>query len=323
MSNPYYKGPRTDHFDGERFFHPGLPPSDKSLGMVLRWRLFGKRARWPRSVPARSGVHPPERVAGLRITFIGHASLLIQAAGLNVLVDPVWSERASPFRKLGPRRSNPPAIAFEHLPPIDAVFLTHNHYDHMDTATLARLVREYNPRMLAPLGNDAIVRAAVPEARVEKGDWWDVFSLADGVHATIVPAYHWSSRRISDRRKALWGGFVLDTPCGRVYCAGDTAYRDGAIFGAIRERCGPPAIAVLPIGAYAPRWFMETQHADPEEALRIAGEMGAEHLLGVHWGTFQLTDEPYDEPGKRLSAAARTATGIRVQALRPGDVIEL
>ena len=230
MRNRCYQGPRTDHFDGERFFHPGLPSSDKSLGTVLRWRLLGKRVRWPERVPARSGVRPDERAAGLRITFIGHASLLIQTAGLNILVDPVWSERASPFRKLGPQRHNSPAVAWEHLPPIDAVLITHNHYDHLDIATLARLAHGHSPRMLAPLGNDAIICAAVPKARVETGDWWDGFSLSSRVSATIVPAYHWSSRWLGDRRVALWGGFVLHTPAGRVYCAGDTAYREGAIF---------------------------------------------------------------------------------------------
>lgn len=320
MSNRYYQGPRTDHFDGERFFHPGLPPSDKSLGELLRWRLFGKRTQWPEHVPARTGVRPAERVAGLRITFIGHASLLVQTAGVNLLVDPVWSERASPFRRLGPRRRNPPAVPWEHLPPIDAVLVTHNHYDHLDTATLARLARGHGPRMLAPLGNDAVIRTSVPEARVETGDWWDKFQLGSGVWATIVPAYHWSSRWLGDRRMALWGGFVLDGPAGRVYCAGDTAYRGGAIFRAIRERCGPPAVAVLPIGAYDPRWFMATQHSSPEEAVRIADELGAGQLLGVHWGTFQLTDEPWDEPAQRLTAAA--GHGMRVLAMRPGDVIE-
>lgn len=321
MSNRYYTGPPTDHFDGERFFHAGLLSSDKRLPEVLRWRLFGKRATWPAAVPARSGVRPSERVDGLRITHVGHASCLLQTAGLNLLLDPVWAERASPFTFLGPRRHNPPAIALADLPPIHAVLLTHNHYDHFDTATLQRLWRAHRPRIITPLGNDAILRKREPKARVETGDWWSTFALSDEVRLTIVPAYHWSARSLGDRRMALWGGFVIETPSGTVYCAGDTAYRDGAIFYEIRDRFGPPAVAILPIGAYAPRWFMATQHLDPEEAVRIANEMGAGRLLGMHWGTFQLTDEPAEEPAARLKAFA--ATGLNAHAMRPGDCFDL
>ena len=320
MSNRYYSGPKSDHFDGERFFHPGLPASDKSLLELLRWQMGGKRARWPAVVPARSGLRPDSSVAGLRITCIGHSSLLIQVAGVNLLVDPVWAERASPTRWAGPKRHNPPAVALDDLPPIHAVLISHNHYDHMDTAVLQTLWAKDRPLMLTPLGNDAVLRAAGREIEVVTGDWWDEFGLPGGLRASIVPAYHWSSRGLRDRRMALWGGFYLETPQGSIYCAGDTAYRDGAIFAEIRRRCGAPRVAMLPIGAYAPRWFMQTQHADPEEAMRIAHDMGAEHVLGVHWGTFPLTDEPYEEPAQRLRAAAGSGSGA--QAFGAGDVWE-
>ena len=320
MSNRYYSGPKSDHFDGERFFHPGLPASDKSLLELLRWQMGGKRARWPAVVPARSGLRPDSSVAGLRITCIGHSSLLIQVAGVNLLVDPVWAERASPTRWAGPKRHNPPAVALDDLPPIHAVLISHNHYDHMDTAVLQALWARHRPLMLTPLGNDAVLRAVGKEIEVATGDWWDEFGLPGGLRASIVPAYHWSSRGLRDRRMALWGGFYLETPQGSIYCAGDTAYRDGAIFAEIRRRCGAPRVAMLPIGAYAPRWFMQTQHADPEEAMRIAHDMGAEHVLGVHWGTFPLTDEPYEEPAQRLRAAAGSGSGA--QAFGAGDVWE-
>ena len=322
MANRYYKGPRSDHFDGERFFHPDLPSSDKSLLDVLRWRLLDRRTPWPRVIPARSGLRPPAAVEGLRITAIGHASLLIQVAGCNLLLDPVWSERASPFRRLGPVRHNPPAVAFEDLPSIHTVLVTHNHYDHLDLSTIDKLWDAHRPFLLSPLGNDRVIRAGSPRVEVTTGDWWESFDLPHGVRATIVPAYHWSSRGPGDRRMALWGGFVLETPAGITYCAGDTAYRDGRIFREIGERFGPPLVAILPIGAYAPRWFMQTQHVNPEEAVQAALDCGARHMLGIHWDTFCLTDEAYREPEERLLAATRSASldPCSFAALRPGDV---
>lgn len=324
MANRYYAGPITDHFDGKQFYHPGLPSTDKSLLDLLRWQFFGKRSPWPKTVPARSGIKPDHRVDGLRITAIGHASMLIQVAGINILVDPVWSERASPFRWTGPRRSNPPAVALEDLPPIHTVLVTHNHYDHMDTATIAKLWQTHKPTVISPLGNEAVIRKDAPDLQVQTGDWWQKFTLSDQVRATIVPAYHWSARSLGDRRFALWGGFVLDTPAGRIYSAGDTAWQDGKIFTEIRNRCGEPLVAVLPIGAYDPRWFMSTQHTDPAEAVQIAIDIGAQRLLGIHWGTFQLTDEPVNEPIELLDKAMRERNppNLTAHPLRPGDIWE-
>jgi L-ascorbate metabolism protein UlaG (beta-lactamase superfamily) len=321
-SMSYYTGPITDHFDGKQFYHPGLPSTDKSLFDLLRWQLFGKHARYPDAIPAGSGVKPESHVDDLRITHLGHASLLIQTAGINILVDPVWSERASPFKILGPRRCNPPSVAFADLPPIHAVLVTHNHYDHMDTATLAAIHAQHKPTFISPLGNDTVIHKNAPHIPVQTGDWWQSFPISDDVRVTIVPAYHWSARKLGDRRLALWCGFVLDTPVGRIYCAGDTAYQDGKIFAEIRSRCGVPLVAILPIGAYEPRWFMSSQHTDPAEALQIAIDTGAQHLLGIHWGTFPLTDEPWDEPPRLLEAAIhdRAEAGIHALAMRSGDV---
>jgi L-ascorbate metabolism protein UlaG (beta-lactamase superfamily) len=319
MSN--YTGPITDHFDGKQFYHPGLPSTDKSLLDLLRWQLFGRRARWPDVVPARSRIKPEPRVEGLSITHIGHASLLIQTAGINILLDPVWSDRASPFQAMGPRRRNPPAIALDDLPPIDAILVSHNHYDHMDTATLGNVWQTHRAAIISPLGNDAVIHKDVPDIPVQTGDWWQTFPLSDQVRVTIVPAYHWSARKLGDRRLALWGGFVIETSSGLIYCAGDTAYQDGKIFAEIRSRLGSPLVAILPIGAYEPRWFMSTQHADPSEAVQIALDAGAQHLLGIHWGTFQLTDEPWEEPPKLLAeAVAKRDSGIDAIAMMAGDV---
>ena len=239
-----------------------------------------------------------------------------------MLLDPVWAERASPFSRVGPRRRNPPSIAFADLPPIQVVLLSHNHYDHMDLGTIERLWQIHRPLIFSPLGNDGVVHQSAPGVEVKTGDWWDSITIAKDITITIVPSYHWSSRSLRDRRMALWGGFVITTPEAVVYFAGDTAYRDGKIFKDLRARFGPPTVAILPIGAYAPRWFMQMQHVTPEEAMRIASDCGAKQVLGVHWGTFPLTDEPFREPEERLRTAARAAELAleRIVALRPGDI---
>lgn len=321
----YYTGPINDHFDGKQFYHAGLPPTDKSLFDILRWQLFGRHAKWPKSVPATSGLKPAARVDGLCIACIGHASLLIQTVGINIIVDPVWSDRASPFKPFGPSRRNPPAVALSDLPPIHAVLITHNHYDHMDTATIAAIHEQHKPLIICPLGNDTVIHKDASQVPVQTGDWWQSFPLSNDVRVTIVPAYHWSARKLGDRRQALWCGFVLDTPAGRIYCAGDTAYQDGKIFAEIRNRCGSPLVAIVPIGAYAPRWFMSTQHTNPDEAVQIALDLGAQHMLGIHWGTFNLTDEPWDEPPAILQAAMqqRIADGLRAQPFHAGNIWQL
>ncbi|RDE06896.1 MBL fold metallo-hydrolase [Sphingomonas aracearum] len=315
--NRYYQGPPSDHFDGTRFFNPGQPATDRGLRDMLRWKLAGGAAKWPRSVPV-TPARPEARVAGLRITMVGHASLLIQAAGANILTDPVWSDRASPFRRVGPKRVTAPGIRFEDLPPIDAVLLSHGHYDHLDVATLQRLQARDAPLIALPLGNDTVVREAVPDARCLVGDWWSRLPLGDGFATTLTPAWHWSNRWPSDARMMLWGGHYLETPAGSVWFVGDTGYGDGQLAGTVRERLGAPDTALIPIGAYEPRWFMAAQHVDPEEAVRMFEEVGAGRALGIHWGTFQLTDEARDAPVEAL-AAAREAAGIAAERFVPAQ----
>ena len=317
--NRYYQGPPSDHYDGERFFNPGHPDIDRSLLDLLRWRLGGRRARWA-ATPIRQVV-PAARVADLSVTLIGHASLLLQVDGRNILVDPVWSARASPLRWAGPRRYNEPGIAFEALPPIDLVLLTHNHYDHLDIRTLRRLWQAGRPPIVAPLGNDRVIGRTEPGMRVRTLDWGQHTEILPGLEVWLHPANHWSSRSLSDRRMALWGGFVVRTQVATIYLAGDTGYGDGAIFRGVRERHGPPDLAILPIGAYAPRWFLKDQHVDPAEAVRIMLDCGAAQALGVHWGTFALTDEPQFAPEQDLRRALEVA-GVpetRFLAMRPGD----
>lgn len=314
-SDPRPLAPATsDHFDGVRFFNPGRPATDRGLGDVLRWKLAGGAAAWPKSVSA-APVVPAPRVLPWRVTMVGHATLLIQLAGVNILTDPIWSIRAGPFGLLGPRRVSAPGIRFDDLPPIDAVLVSHNHYDHLDIATLRRLHARDAPLFVLPLGNDALVARGVRGARIAVGDWGDsvrVDATGDGVTTSgidvaLVPANHWSARGLRDRRKALWCGFVIRSGATTIYFAGDTGYGGGTIFRDVRHRHGAPDLAIIPIGAYAPRWFMAEQHVDPGEAVMIAHDLDAVRALGIHWGTFQLTDEPRDAPPSGLAAAVANA----------------
>ena len=320
----YYDGPVSDHFDGVRFFDPdGVPP--KSFREFVCWWTTSNKSEWPLAYPSPYADRPPPRVSGsrLRISFVGHASQLIQAGGRNVLTDPVWSERVSPVTFAGPRRVNDPGIAFEALPQIDAVLVSHCHYDHLDLATLSRLAATHRPRVIAPLGNDSIMRRHDPTIRAEVYDWGDRIDLG-GLTVTLAPMRHWSARNLFDRNKALWAAFILETPAGRVYHVGDSGYGGGRRFREARAQ-GPFRLAILPIGAYEPRWFMRDQHMNPEEAVQAFLDTGAELALAHHHGTFQLTDEAVDAPERAL-VAARTAAGIppeRFRVLRPGEVLEL
>jgi L-ascorbate metabolism protein UlaG (beta-lactamase superfamily) len=322
----YYDGPVSDHFDGTRFFDPnGAPP--RSLTALARWMLGRKRPAWPEHVLNSSSDRPPARVEGpaWRISYIGHASLLIQTAGFNILTDPIWSQRASPFALFGPKRVTDPGVPFQALPPIDIVLLSHNHYDHLDLPTLSRLAAAHHPRVIMPLGNDSILRAHDSAIRAEAYDWGDRVMLGPDMAVKLAPMRHWSARHMLDRNKALWAAFVIETPAGRIYHVGDSGYGEGEHFRTARAQLGPFRLAILPIGAYEPRWFMRDQHMNPEESVRAFLDCGAEWALGHHYGTFQLTDEAIDAPLQAL-AEARAQAGVtpeRFRTLAPGEVWEL
>ena len=323
-ANAYYRGPTSDHFDGVCFFNPGgVRP--RGPGAFLKWQ-FGERGEaWPASFPSPfSPDRPPPRFAGegVRVAFIGHASFLLQMRGMSILVDPVWSDRASPVAFAGPLRVNAPGIAFEHLPSIDAVLVTHNHYDHMDLPTIRRLWKSFSPRLITPLGNDAIIRRAMPGVAVEAVDWGETVDLGAGVRVHAEPSAHWSARGIGDRMHALWASFVVEAGGQKIYCVGDTGFGDGAIFRRVRARHPSLVLALLPIGAYEPRWFMRNQHMNPEEAVEAFVLSGAAQALGHHWGTFRLTNEGVERPAQELGAALarRALPPARFSALRPGEV---
>ena len=325
MANPYYDGPASDHYDGERFFLPGGPP-DKTRREL--WGLLREpRAPWPTQGATLPCPRPPERVDGaaIRATFIGHSTFLVQTQGVNLLTDPVWARKAGPFGLLGPTRATPPALALEDLPPLDAILLSHNHYDHMDLAALSQLARRRPCPVLTPLGNDTILKRH--DARIDTHALdWGQSAFVGPLRVTLEPAQHWSARGLGDRRRALWGSFMIEGPDGRLYFAGDTGFGDGALFPAIAARHeGPLRLAILPIGAYAPRWFMKEQHCDPDEAVAIFKALGAERAIACHWATFQLTTEPYDEPPRRLAQALKKA-GLAPElfvAPPPGGVLAI
>jgi L-ascorbate metabolism protein UlaG (beta-lactamase superfamily) len=291
---------KSDHFDGTRFLNPGgdlAQPFSKVPRLLLE-----PRARWPTRVD-----QPPRRPPALdgataAVTFVGHATFLIQTTAANILTDPMYSDRAGPFNVLGPRRVRQPAVLFDDLPPISTVLLSHNHYDHCDLRTLGMLAERFDPIVVTPWGNGTLVRSAGIH-RVEELDWWQE-AQTSAVPIVLTPAQHFSARTPLDRNRALWGGFVMAAGGRRIFFAGDTGY--AAIFRDVRERLGPIDLALLPIGAYEPRWFMQAVHMNPAEAVQAHLDLEASESVGMHFGTFQLTTEGIDEPLRALENACRS-----------------
>jgi L-ascorbate metabolism protein UlaG (beta-lactamase superfamily) len=236
----------------------------------------------------------------------------------------VWSDRASPFSFAGPKRHNAPGIALDALPAIDTVLVSHGHYDHLDVATLSRLAARFSPRVITPLGNDVTMRSADGAIRAEAFDWHDRVEFG-GIAVTLVPTRHWSARGLFDRNKTLWASFVLETPAGKIYVVCDSGYGTGTHFRRVAQQHGPLRAAILPIGAYEPRWFMQDQHMNPDDAVKALVDCGAALALAHHHGTFQLTDEAIDAPLTALHVALDAARIPRERfvALKPGQVVEI
>jgi L-ascorbate metabolism protein UlaG (beta-lactamase superfamily) len=274
-----------------------MPPFSSVPRMLLE-----RRTPWPVRVD-----DPPQRPPALDgaaavVTFIGHATFLIQTAAGNIVTDPIYSRRAGPLNVMGPRRVRKPAVSFDDLPPISTVLLSHNHYDHCDRRTLNRFAERFDPSVVTPVGNATVVRSSGIR-RVEELDWWQK-ATNRVLSITLTPAQHFSARSPLDRNRALWGGFVVDAGGARIYFAGDTAY--AGFFREVRERCGPIDLALLPIGAYEPRWFMQAVHMNPAEAVQAHVDLEASQSIGMHFGTFQMTTEGFEEPLRALAEACRT-----------------
>jgi L-ascorbate metabolism protein UlaG (beta-lactamase superfamily) len=318
------KKPLSDHFDGRLFFNPTLPKGfAHSRREVLRM-LREPRSPWPAWVENRGVPRLDQKLGAdeIAITFVNHATFLIQAAGVTILTDPMWSERASPFRRIGPKRVRAPGVPFDDLPAIDMVLLSHNHYDHLDVATLKRLRQRFTPAVLAAMGDGRLV-APLGFTRVHELDWWQQVRFSDTLAITFVPAQHFSARGLFDRRKSLWGGYMIESRGRRIYFGGDTGY--STHFANIRGRLGSPDIAMLGIGAYEPRWFMQDQHMNPSDAVKALSDCGAAQALAHHHGTFQLADEAIEAPVTALHAALdeMKIPHERFVALKPGQVVEI
>ena len=289
----------SDHCDGTRFFN-ATGVEGQPFSAVPRM-LLEPRTPWPAAVDQPTTRPPQPNGEAAIVTLIGHSTFLIQTAEANLLTDPMYSDRAGPWNLFGPRRVRQPAVRFDDLPPISTVLLSHNHYDHCDLRTLRRLAERHDPLVVTPLGNGRLVRSAGIR-RIEECDWWQETRSAP-LPITLTPAQHFSARTPFDRNRALWGGFAIAVGGRRLYFAGDTAY--GPFFAEVRERLGPIDLALLPIGAYEPRWFMKFVHMNPAEAVRAHRDLDAAESIAMHYGTFQLTTEGIDEPLRALDDACR------------------
>jgi L-ascorbate metabolism protein UlaG (beta-lactamase superfamily) len=291
------------HFNGTTFVNPHAPLG-KTASDLRRWRQERQKQPWPKWItdpvfpaPARASA---EAIAA---TFIGHSSFLVQLGGIAVLFDPIWSNRCSPVWFAGPRRVRKPAHALNALPRVDLLLVSHNHYDHLDLRTLRRVRRLWSPPTATGLDNGRHLAKAGIKSAVEL-DWWQQTELA-GATVTYVPSQHFSARTLFDRNRSLWGGFVVEAGGATVYFAGDSGYCPH--FAEIGMRFPRIDLALLPIGAYEPRWFMRQQHVDPSEAVRAHLDLKPRRSLGMHFGTFQLTDEAIDAPVQALDHARREA----------------
>lgn len=314
----YYEGPESGHYDGERFFNPDgdgdtlrMPRPGGRRGFLWS-QLTGDDGRpvWPDRV-AVAASRPAARVMGdaMVATWIGHATVLVQTQGLNILTDPIYAERAGPFG-LGPRRVAKPGVAFDDLPKIDLVLISHNHYDHLEQATLKRLWQRDRPLVVTSLGNDSVIgQVGVPATAL---DWGRERVIRPGVSVVVTRNHHWGSRWFADRNRALWSSFVIKLPGGNVFFAGDTGMGDGR-WPAEAARLGPVRLALLPIGAFrfVPGQMAAGSHIGPPQAVQIFERLGASTAIPIHWGTFRLSYEAYDTPPRLLDAA------MRCSAIRP------
>ncbi len=298
-----YRGPVSDHFDGRRFFDPER--GGHSLRDTLRWFWEMETLDWPEWIDDPPRPAPPARVGkgALRVTYVNHATVLVQIDGLNVLTDPILSKRAGPTAWLGTKRVRAPGVKLAQLPPIDVVLVSHDHYDHLDLPTIRQLARRDHPRFLVGLGVGRQLRSeGVPDADVVELDWWQSAPPVGDVRFTFVPARHGSGRGPFTAGKTLWGGFAIDAPGGQVYFAGDTAL--GAFVREVAARFPRIRLALLPIGSYEKRWIMKTQHMNPDDAASVHGALRAARSMGIHYATFaEHPEQTVDQHEKDLAAA--------------------
>lgn len=285
LSAPVYKGPESDHFKNGKFFTPNGAPA-KGPADVFKWLLKRDQGPWTKNYETFVGPKPATQLEDLNITYVNHSTFLIQWNLLNILTDPVWSERVSPFSFAGPQRMRPPGLNFDELPNIDIVLLSHNHYDHLDITTVIKIEKNWSPLFIVPLGVKAYLTKNGIQNVLEL-DWWQ--ETQTGIKIQSVPAQHFTSRGMFDRDKTLWCGYVLEVSGKKLYFAGDSGYNE--FFKEIGKKCGPMDVSLIPIGAYAPEWFMSPIHVNPKQAVQIHKDVKSKQSIAMHFGTFPLADE--------------------------------
>lgn len=302
--------PFPKHFDGKRFYNPDAPQARGWLDL-LRWKVTSRPEPSPQLIADVEPFIPPRYVEGddLRVTLVNHSTVLLQQSASNILTDPIWSQRVSPFSWIGPRRRRNPGVRKDDLPPIDIVLISHNHYDHLDLPRLRWLAHRGHSVFITPIGVARLLRSE-NITPVHELDWGQSHTFGQTtIHC--VPALHFSARGVFDRNKTLWCGYLIEYQNRTVYFAGDTSFGDH--FSQIRNRFGPPRLALLPIGAYEPRWFMSPIHMSPEEAIQAHLILGAQTGIAIHHGTFQLADEAIDSPARQLLASGRPDSFLLLQ----------
>lgn len=308
-------GSPSAHFDGKRFYNPGHN-KESSVAGYLWLRLTTSQAPWPSEAPVPPMPQPPARVSdgSARVTLVGHATVLIQVAGMNILTDPVWSERASPFSFSGPKRVTPPGVAWDALPTIDLVLISHDHFDHLDLPTLRRLDARDRPRVIAPLGHSELLMQAMPDSIVSEHDWGESVTLgapgSEGVDAITVhvePMLHGSGRSPFDQQQRLWASFVIDAGDFKLLHIGDSGYGDGSLFREIGAKYGGFDLAIIPIGAYEPESFMKDSHMNPADAVKLMKDVRASQAMAHHFEVYQLGFEAHDAPRNALTLALNAA----------------
>ena len=325
ISAPRYTGPVSDHFDGKSFFTPGAP-TPKGFKEVIGWQLNHERTQpWPPYHNDPPAPAPPARVddGSVRVTFINHATVLLQFDGLNVLTDPVFQQRVSPFQFAGPKRDCPPGIRFADLPAIDVLLLSHNHWDHLEIDTVKKICAQHQPQVFCTLGVKAFLEQHGCR-NVTEMDWQQTARINPDTLLHCVPAQHFSGRGILDRNATLWAGYVIDNQkVGKLYFAGDSGY--GPHFRAIGEQFGPLNLALIPIGAYKPTWFMSPVHCSPEEAVQIHQDVKSRQSVAIHFGTFPLADDGEREPVQdlRLALDAQKIPARQFRALNNGEILKI
>ena len=323
VSAPRYIGPISDHFDGKNFFTPGAP-APKGFKDVISWQLNHERTQpWSPYHADPPAPAPPARVddGSVRVTFVNHATVLLQFDGLNVLTDPIFAQRVSPFQFVGPKRDRPPGIRFDDLPPIDVLLLSHNHWDHLEIDTVKKICTQHQPKVFCTLGIKAFLEQHGC-GNVTEMDWQQMARINSTTNLHCVPAQHFSGRGIFDRNATLWAGYVIASQAvGKLYFAGDSGY--GPHFQSVGEQFGPLQLALIPIGAYKPKWFMSPVHCSPAEAVQIHQDVQSQQSIAIHFGTFPLADDGETEPVNdlQLALAAQHIPTEQFRTLKNGETL--